>query len=72
VLSIIAYTRLRTKKLLLTSLGFGVLIAAESVTLLDAAWPLDYDIGSMSLIEISHLLMIITMGFLAIGVFRND
>ena len=71
-LSIVAYARLRTKKLLLTSLGFGVLIAAESVTLLDATWPLDFDIGSLSLLEVSHLLMIVTMGFLAMGVFRND
>jgi hypothetical protein len=71
-LSIVAYARLRTKKLLLTSLGFGILIAAESVTLLDATWPFDYDIGSVSLLEVSHLLMITTMGLLAMGVFRND
>jgi len=72
VLGIIAYSRLRTKKLLLPSLGFAVLIAAEFVTLIDITWPFTYDIGTVSLLEISHLLMITTMGLLAMGVFRND
>jgi hypothetical protein len=72
VLGVIAYTRLRTKKLLLSSLGFGVLITAEFVTLIDVTWPFTYAIGNVSLEEINHLLMITTLGFLAIGVFRND
>ncbi len=72
VLSVMAYIRLQTKKLLLTSLGFGVLIASEFVTLIDSTWPFVYDIGAVSLLEVSHLLMITTMGLLAMGVFRND
>lgn len=72
VLSILAYTRLRTKKLLFTSLGFAVLIASESITLIDTTWPFVYDIGSVSLLAVSHFLMITTMGLLAYGVFRND
>ena len=72
VLGVMAYTRSRTKKLLLSSLGFGVLITAELVTLIDVTWPFTYAIGDVSLEEINHLLMITTMGLLAIGVFRND
>ena len=72
VLGSIAYFRLRTKKLLLSTLGFGVLIASEFVTLIDITWPFVYDIGTVSLLEASHLLMITTMGLLAMGVFRND
>ena len=71
-LGVMAYTRSRTKKLLLSSLGFGVLITAELVTLIDVTWPFTYAIGDVSLEEINHLLMITTMGLLAIGVFRND
>jgi len=71
-LSAMAYARLHSKKLLLTTLGFGVLIASEFVTLIDSTWPFVYDIGTVSLLEINHLLMITTMGLLAMGVFRND
>ncbi len=72
VLSVMAYYRLRSKRLLLTSFAFSVFIVAEVVTLIDATWPTIYDIGVVSLLEVGHLLMLTTLGLLAIGVFRND
>ena len=71
-LSLIAYTRLKSKRLLITSIAFSVFILAEVVTLLDATWPTIYDIGELALLEVGHLLMITSLGLLAMGVFRND
>ncbi|NNM02229.1 MAG: hypothetical protein HKP26_01495 [Nitrosopumilus sp.] len=67
-----AYYRLRTKRLLLSAIAFTNFIAAEIVLLVDATWPSIYDIGDMSLPEVGHLLTFITLGLLALGVFRND
>ena len=72
VLAGFAYYRLRTKRLLLSAIAFTNFIAAEIVLLVDATWPFIYDLGEMSLSEIGHLLTFITLGLLALGVFRND
>ncbi len=72
VLAGIAYYRLRTKRLLLSAVAFTNFIAAEFVLLVDATWPLIYDVGDVSLGEVGHLLTFITLGLLALGVFRND
>ena len=72
VLSYVAYYRLKSKRLLITSFAFSVFILAEVITLLDATWPTVYDIGDVSLLEVGHLLMITSLGLLAMGVFRND
>ena len=72
LIAITAYTRLKTKRLLITSIAFGIFIAAESVLLIDATWPTVYDIQYLSLLEVGHVLTISTLGLLAIGVFRND
>jgi len=45
---------------------------AEIVLLVDATWPSIYDLGEMTLPEVGHLLTFITLGLLALGVFRND
>jgi hypothetical protein len=68
----IAYYRLRTKRLLLSAAAFTNFIAAEVVLLVDATWPNIYDLGGMSFSEVGHLLTFITLGLLALGVFRND
>ena len=68
----IAYYRLRTKRLLLSSIAFTNFIAAEIVLLVDATWPNIYDLEFMPLSEIGHLLTFATLGLLALGVFRND
>ncbi|ABK78399.1 hypothetical protein CENSYa_1789 [Cenarchaeum symbiosum A] len=72
ILSLIAYHRLRTNKLLITTFAFSIFVLAEVVTLIDATWPSLYDIGNLALLEVGHLLMIASLGLLAMGVFRND
>jgi len=72
VLAGFAYYRLRTKRLLLSAIAFTNFIAAEAVLLVDATWPSVFDLGDMTLPEVGHLLTFITLGLLALGVFRND
>lgn len=67
-----AYYRLRTKRMLLTMIAFMVFALAESVVLVEATWPLMYTIGMTSLLEVGHLLMITSIGLLAMGAFRDD
>ena len=72
ILAGIAYYRLKTKRLLLSTVAFGNFICAETVYLIDTTWPTAYDIGDMPLTEVGHLLTFVTLGLLALGVFRND
>ena len=72
ILAIIAYFRIKTKRLLLSSIAFSNFIAAEVVLLIDATWPTVFDLNEMSLSEVGHLLTFGTLGLLALGVFRND
>ena len=71
-LALAAYFRLRTKRLLLSAIAFTTFIGSQSALLIDGAWPHLYDIGLMPLTELGHLLTFITLGLLALGVFRND
>lgn len=72
ILASIAYYRLKTKRLLLSTVAFSTFIAAEIVMLIDTTWPSLYDLGEMPLFEVGHLLTFATLGILALGVFRND
>lgn len=72
VLAVIAYLRLRTKRLLLSAFAFLTFIAAESSLLVETTWPGIYGFDYLSLLEIGHLLTFSSLGLLAIGVFRND
>lgn len=72
VLAIVAYYRLKTKRLLLTTIAFSIFIAAESIVLIDATWPQLYDLNQISLLEIGHMLTITSLAVLAAGVFRNN
>lgn len=72
ILAIIAYSKLKTKRLLLSMFAFATFIAAEVVLVVDATWPTLYDINDISLLEIGHILTFTTLGLLALGVFRND
>ena len=72
ILSMMAYLKLKTKKLLLTAVAFGIFIGAETVLTVDATWPTLYDMDYMPLSEIGHLLTFSTLGLLALVVFRND
>ena len=72
LIALIAYFRLKTKRLFFTSIAFSIFVVAESVLLIDATWPTLYDMGFLSLLEIGHILTITTLGLMALGVFRND
>ena len=72
VLAIFAYHKLRTKRLLLSAIAFANFIGAEVVLLIDATWPNVFDFDMMSISEVGHLLTFVTLGLLALGVFRND
>lgn len=72
ILSIIAYYRLKTKRLLLTTIAFTNFTASTIVSLTDSIWPFTFNVGDLSLLELSHILMFVTIGMLALGVFRND
>jgi len=72
ILAIMAYSKLKTKRLLLSTFAFVTFIAAEVVLVVDATWPTLYDLGDISLLEVGHLLTFSTLGLLALGVFRND
>ncbi|AJM91627.1 hypothetical protein [Nitrosopumilus piranensis] len=72
VLAVFAYHKLKTKRLLLSAIAFANFIGAEIILLVDATWPTVYDFDIMSIAEIGHLLTFVTLGLLALGVFRND
>jgi hypothetical protein len=72
VLAGFAYYRLRTKRLLFSAVAFTIFIGAQVILLIDATWPTMYDFDIMSISEVGHLLTFITLGLLALGVFRND
>ena len=72
ILAGFAYSKLKTKRLLLSAIAFSNFIAAEFVMLIDTTWPTIYDFGDMPLSEVGHLLTFATLGLLALGVFRND
>ena len=72
ILASIAYLRLRTKRLLLSAAAFANFIGAEITLLIDATWPSLHDFGDIPLSEVGHLLTFVTLGLLALGVFRND
>lgn len=72
VLAVMAYNRLKTKRLVLTSIAFSIFILAEGITLIDATWPSYYNPWNISLLEIGHVLLLSSLGLLAIGVLRDD
>ena len=72
VLAGFAYYGLRTKRLLLSAVAFTIFIGAQIALLIDATWPTIYDFDMMSISEVGHLLTFVTLGLLALGVFRND
>ncbi len=69
ILGINAYSKIRTKKLAITSVAFFVFAIAEIVSLLDATTVHYYDIPGY---EIAHMLMIGMIGIFAYGIFRGD
>ena len=72
IIAAIAFHRLPTRRMGLTVTAFTIFCGAESLALLETAWPSLYGIGMVSLLEVGHLMMITSMGLLALGAFRND
>ena len=72
ILATLAYAKLKTKRLLLSTMAFGNFIGAEIVLLIDATWSNVFNLGDFPLLEVGHLLTFTTLGLLALGVFRND
>ena len=72
MVTVVAYAKMKTKRLLFTSIAFSFFIAAESVTLIDITWPFTYYVGLISLREIEHILIISMLGIFTLAVFRND
>jgi hypothetical protein len=72
MVTIVAYAKIKTKRLLFTFVAFSFFIAAESITLIDITWPFTYYLGLLSLREIEHILIISMLGIFTLAVFRND
>ena len=70
-LSVNSYYRLRTKKMIITSIAVMTLTAAEIVQLINATETHVYNFFE-SPSEISHLMMLGMIGLLAIAIFRKD
>ena len=71
ILSVNAYYKMRTKKMIITTIAFMVFTGAEIVQLLDATKTHVYNILE-SPSEISHLMMLGMIGLLALAIFRKD
>lgn len=72
IVSAIAYTRIRTKRLMFTMIAFGLFAVAEVFSVIDAAWQYTYYLGIISADEVGHILELCTLGMFALSVFRRD
>ena len=71
ILSVNAYYKMRTKKMIITTVAFMVFTGAELVQLMDATKTHVYNILE-SPSEIAHLMMLGIIGLLALAIFRRD
>tara|TARA_B100000029_G_scaffold137583_1_gene132399 strand:+ start:1394 stop:1783 length:390 start_codon:yes stop_codon:yes gene_type:complete len=71
ILSVNAYYKMRTRKMIITTIAFMVFTGAEIVQLLDATKTHVYNILE-SPSEIAHLMMLGMIGLLALAIFRRD
>ncbi|WP_052755431.1 hypothetical protein [Candidatus Nitrosotenuis cloacae] len=67
-----AYAKIKTKKLAITSIAFSLFVASEIIKIVDVTWPYTFYLGSITLEQISHMLIIGMLGIFSIGVFRRD
>ena len=72
IISALAYTRIRTRRLLFTIIAFALFAVSEVFSVIDAAWQYTYYLGAVSADEIGHLLALCTLGMFALSVFRRD
>jgi hypothetical protein len=72
VVSLMAYVKIRTRRLLFTFIAFTFFIAAETISLIDITWPYTFYLGQITFPEIEHMLIIGMLGIFTLGIFRND
>ncbi len=72
VISAIAYSRVKTKRMFFTMIAFSLFVIAEALSLVDAAWQYTYYLGPFPAEEIGHFFELSTLGMFAISVFRKD
>jgi hypothetical protein len=72
VVTIVAYAKMRTKRLGFTAVAFSFFIVAEIISLIDITWPFTFYLGDIPLREIEHILIISMLGIFTLAVFRND
>ncbi len=68
----IAYRKVRTKRLLFTTVAFGTFILSEVFWLIDAAWESKYYFWTFSSSEIGHVTVFFALLMFALSVFRRD
>ena len=71
ILSVNAYYKMRTKKMIITTIAFMVFTGAEIVQLLNATETHVHNLLE-SPSEIAHLMMLGMIGLLALAIFRRD
>lgn len=67
-----AYLKLRTKRLATAALAFSMFVGAEICAIIEATWPFSFYINTISMLEISHILIISMLAIFSFGVFRKD
>ena len=72
IVSALAYSRIKTKRLMFTMVAFGLFAVAEVFSVIDAAWQYTYYLGVISADEVGHILELCTLGMFALSVFRRD
>jgi hypothetical protein len=72
VVAAVAYHKVKTRRLLFTTVAFGAFIVSEIFSLIDAAWQSKYYFWAFSSEEIGHLVMFFALLMFALSVFRRD
>lgn len=72
IVAAVAYHKVKTRRLLFTTIAFGTFILAEIFWLIDAAWQSKYYFWTFSSFEIGHVIVFFTLLLFALSVFRRD
>jgi len=67
-----AYAKIRTRKLAITMIAFSLFVVSEIIKIVDVTWPYTFYLGTITMEQISHMLIIGMLGIFSIGVFRRD
>ena len=72
VVAAVAYRKVRTRRLMFTTIAFGTFILSEILWLIDAAWQSKYYFWTFSSAEIGHVMVFFALLMFALSVFRRD